>query len=402
MVYSENIAAGEKITARVRDNKNPITQKLVNIVSSIEYDLFVHKEESLSTSRPIFTLILTIYDANIRYIEESLDSVFKQTYQNTEVILINNGAKGAVETLIWNFFLNHKNAKLIHTKKNLYCPTAKFLLDPLPNLWNAGLFCSIGDFVYFMSYDDAISPNYTEEMVALFTQNEKCCTAAPLIVSVNEASEINITASTFFKNHNIRDKYTTGISLAESYMRGENKISFPGGLLAIKSNLVLDCGGFEGFNDLSQLFRFAICGESGFSSEATLYWRHHSGQTNRAQTKMGLIYYRTFKEYNKIYDLKKFHEEVVGSSFAKEYERYINQYVIEHTITAFQHAYKMSFSSGLKALVRVIIECPFYIQAIALRCYLRDFHDYFRQWAIARFIYHKFFKRKKSNANNAN
>ncbi|EKD54382.1 MAG: glycosyltransferase [uncultured bacterium] len=388
------IIAGEKIRERVRRTRHPVTQKVLKIVSLMDYDLFVHKDENLAPSKPIFTLILTIYDANIQYIEKSLHSVFEQTYKNTEVILINNGARGKVQELIWNYFVNHKNSKLICTKKNLYNPAAKILSDPVPNLWNAGLFCSVGNFIYFLSYDDAISPNYTEEMVQLFIQNEKCCTAAPAVMSINELGEINEDVSRFHREHNLRGRYTNGVSLAKSHMRGENKISFPGGLLAIKSSVVLDCGCFDSHSDLSQLFKFAICGESGFSPKAILYWRHHSGQAHKIQRKMGLVYYRSLKEFNKVYHIQKLHETMAGTLFAEEYERYIDKLIVEQTITAFRDSYTISFYSGLKAWRHILLECPFRIQVMALRCYLRDFSNYFRRWPIARFVYHKFFKNK--------
>jgi len=393
MVHLKNITMGEKIRQRVYQSTHPVTQKLIKIISAIDYELFVHTDENFAATKPIFTIILTIYDTNIQYIEESLKSVFGQVYENTEVILINNGASGKVGDLIWNYFLNHKNAKLIRTKKNLYHPAAKLLSDPIPQLWNAGLFCSVGDYVYFLSYDDALSPNYTIDMVQLFQENIKCQTAAPLVVSMNESSKVNIDISKTFRENNIRERYTNGISLAESYMRGENKISFPGGLLAVRSNLVLDCGGFDNNNDASQLFKFAICGDSGFSRDAILYWRHHSNQANKIQRKMGLVYYRSLNEFNKVYDIKKFHRHVAGNAFAEEYARYIDKLIVEQTITAFQHAYTMSFYSGLKALGRIFLECPLRIQVISLRYYLRDFPNYFRRWSIARSIYYKFFKK---------
>lgn len=375
MVCMEDIVAGEKIRERAHRCSHPTTQKIISLVMMIDYDLFVHKNENFSSS-PVFTLIVTIYDSNIRYIEESLSSAFGQSYENTEVILINNGAIGKVSDLIWKYFLNHKNAKLICTKKHLYNPSARLLQDPIPHLWNAGLFCSSGDFVYFMSYDDFISTNYAEKMVQLFLQNTSCCTAAPSLVLVNESSEINIAESEHLKKYSQREKYTNGILLAEDYMAGGNKIGFAGGLLAVKSALVLDCGGFDKNNDLSQLFKFAIHGDSGFDPNCHLYWRHHANQAHKMQRKMGLVYYRDIKEFNDIYDIKRIHQSLAGNSFAEKYERYINKYMMESTICEFKNIYSVSFFWGVKALWRIIIECPLKIQFTAFGCYLKDFKKY--------------------------
>src|SRR3990167_136777 len=394
MFLSENILSGEKIKNRVRYSTHTITQKIIKILSKIDYDLFVHSDEHYS-SVPIFTIILTIYDANIRFIEESLHSVFNQRYKNTEVVLINNGADGKVSGLIWHYFLTHKNSKLICTKEHLYNPSAKLLQDPIPLLWNAGLFCSVGDYVYFLSYDDFISCDYTEKMVQLFTQNEKCCTAAPSVVLVNELSEINIDETAHLKNYSQREKYTNGILLAQNFMDGGNKIGFPGGLLSIKSDLVLDCGGFDKNNDLSQLFKFAVCGDSGFDPNAALYWRHHSNQAHKIQRKMGLVYYRDVKEFNGIYNIKKFHQRVGGSVFADKYEHYINKQMAEHTISEFWNIYTVSFFWGIRALWRILFECPLSIQIIAFRRYLKHFPKYFQRSVIARIMHHEISQDKK-------
>lgn len=390
MPVLKNIFSGEKITERARQTTHPITQKIIETVSTMDYDLWVHQDKKF-LPLPIFTLILTIYDANIQYIEESLRSAFSQTYENTEVILINNGAPGKVNGLIWYYFLNHKNAKLIETKKHLYNPAASLLKDPIPHLWNAGLFCSVGDFVYFLSYDDFISLDYAEKMVQLFLQNEKCRTAAPAVALVNELSTINVEETEHMKSCSQREKYTDGIALAKNYMGGGNNIGFPGGLLAVKTTVALENGGFDKNNDLSQLFKFAVCGDSGFDPSATLYWRHHPNQAHKMQRKLGLIYYRNIKEFNRIYNMKKFHQAVCGIDFANQYEHYMDKFLEEHVIQEFYNIYTVSFLCGLKALCRIFMECPFKIQLAALRPYIKYFPKYFNRFSIIRALQQKFF-----------
>jgi hypothetical protein len=50
-------------------------------------------------------------------------------------------------------------------------------------------------------------------------------------------------------------------------------------------------GEFDAINDLSQVFRFAIRGDSGFDPEEVLYWRHHPMQAIKVQKGMVLNYY---------------------------------------------------------------------------------------------------------------
>jgi glycosyltransferase involved in cell wall biosynthesis len=374
LVDDLNFSKGIKFTERALQCEHPITKKILKIVSEMDYDLFVHPDFAFDSSSPIFTIILTMHDANISYIQESFKSVFEQTYKNTEVILINHGAKGPVEELIWQAFVANKNSKLIKLPKNLYNPSAAPLHDPIINLWNAGLFCSVGDYVYFMAYDDFVSPNYTEKMTKLFIENEKCCTAAPLIVSVNESSAINEAGSFYYKKRNNRDRFTDGVELAQSYMRNKDKIIFAGGVLSVKSNLVLSCGCFDALCDYSQLFKFAINGSSGFDSDAKLYWRSHSMQTNKIQTQMGLVYYKMYKSFLEIYDIKRFHEKVVDIDFANEFQDYFSRLLMDIPLVAFRGSYAgTGIISGLSALMRIFKECPTKICVIATYYFFRDF-----------------------------
>jgi hypothetical protein len=397
----DNIIAGKKVTERVRMSSNLITQELVQIISKIDYELFQHQDFKFDSSKPIFTIILTMHDANIKYIEHSLAAVFDQTYSNTEIIIVNNGAHGAVGDLAWNTFSKHKNAKYIRTPKNLYNPYADLLHNPIFNLWNAALFCSQGDFIYCLSYDDFVSKNYAECMTELFVKNENCFTASPLVVSVNELNETNDEISNIFKNKNKRDRYTNGVELAQDYIRGGNKLLFPGGLFVTRTNLVINCGAFDCMSDFSQIFKFGIHGDSGFNPDAQLFWRHHSEQTNKFQSTLGLVYYESHKAHHEVYQMRQLHLKVANEAFADEYENFLERESRLEALNAFRKSYRMSLISGFSALVRILKECPGKTIALALFYTAVDFPVviFFKifggtlkklsQWRTARIFYRK-------------
>jgi hypothetical protein len=376
-VIETGIRYGEKFTARVRSCEHPVIKKRINKLSEIDYNLYVHNDEWFEKSSPVFTLILTVHDANIEYVRDSLRSVFWQTYDNTEVILINNGANGVVGRAVWQEFIKNKNAKLIRVPENLYNPKASNLDDPMPNLWNAGLFCSAGDFVYFMAYDDFLSRDYVKRMVDLFTANERCNTAAPSVVSVDESSRINEEISANLMAYNQRDRYTDGVFLAKSYMRGANLIQFPGGLLASKSDLVLSCGGFDQLSDLSQIFKIGIHGVSGFDPKATLYWRHHAAQTNKFQTQMGLVYFKTYRNFLEDYDIKTLHQNLAGDQFSDQFIKYIDKKAEYSAIQDFRNSYRFGLNPGMKALGEIFQDCPLRICMKVLPHLFLGFPAYF-------------------------
>ena len=348
--------SNKKITNRVFQSNHPMIKKRIESVNQLSYKLFAHNISIFDKSKPIFTIILTMHDANINFIKESLQSVFGQSYFNTEVILINDGAKGKVENLIWDYFTNNTKSKLIETTKHEWDPSQDDLGNPIVNLWNAGLFCSQGDYVNPLSYDDKFSIDYAERMVNLFLLNSNCNTASPLVCSINENSEVNVEGSEYLRLRNIRDKYTNGVELAKSFMREGNMIMFPGTLLASKSQLVLDLGGFDNIYDLSQLFRFGIHGDSGFDPEAKLFWRYHKNQGNKYGRKLGLVYVKVYKVWLKNYGIETLHKSIGGDEFANEFKMWYRHSCAVLSIDSVECSLSYGLIPYLKAVFRLLSE----------------------------------------------
>ena len=371
----QNMKQGLKVTPRVLACTHDVVRIRLEKLRLMDYELHVH-DFDFDAARPIFTIILTMHDANLAFIKASLECVFSQTYPNTEVILVNNGAHGEVRDLIRKYFRANKNSKLIELSQNLFNPLANNLDDPLPNLWNAALFCSVGDFVYFMAYDDLLSLDYVERMVQLFSDNPQCNTAAPMVLGIDQFGHLNHEGNAISKATNVRGRYTNGVELARDYMRGGKQISFPGGLLATRTSLVLKCGGFDKLSDLSQLFKFGIHGDSGFDPQAALYWRRHFGQTNKTQTRMGLVYFCTYQNFVDDYDIKQLHQAVAGNEFAYEFEVYLKRAAERAAVLDFRNSYRAGFSSGLNAFMTVLKECPAHVKRRVVFHLFRDFPAY--------------------------
>lgn len=102
---------------------------------------------------PAISVIIPMYNAE-KYIAETLNSILGQTFQNFEVIVVNNcstdnGVK-IVESFIPKF---NGKLKLFHTEINLgFCGIPR----------NKGLEFSRGKYIYFMDSDDVILINALE------------------------------------------------------------------------------------------------------------------------------------------------------------------------------------------------------------------------------------------------
>ena len=108
--------------------------------------------------KPLISVIIPAYNVS-EFIGETLDSVFSQTLQNFEVIVINDGSPDTreLERVLQSF-----PAKLNYIKQeNQGAAAAR----------NAGLLAARGDLVAFLDADDLWLPSFLEKQLELLKSN---------------------------------------------------------------------------------------------------------------------------------------------------------------------------------------------------------------------------------------
>ena len=243
------------------------------------YEYMPSKNEQYIPGQAIVTVIIDCY-YKLDLVKQSIQSVLNQDYHNVELLLIDNGAEDLVSDYILKVYEKDKNIALIKFNENQFSweDTQKVVVI----CWNAGLLHAKGQIVGHLSYDDMFSHDCISRMARLFIENENCVTAGPLPVSVDIDGNINKEFSNRLKFGNRRPRYIDGKKLALDRINGSpNKyLTAPGGVLFIKKDTLIQCGGFDRASDITQVIKFAIHGDSGFDPKAKLYWRHHSSQLN--------------------------------------------------------------------------------------------------------------------------
>lgn len=347
----------EKINIRARNllSSSLLAEKL-KFVEDLEYRLYVHSSNWGESLQNYFTIILTAHGSNIDFFEKSIKSVLSQSTKNIELILVDHGCEQSLKKVIYDYFLHNCKIKLISLNENLndkwtYTNTRVF------NILNSAICCAEGDYVYCLSYDDYLSENYAELMINLFLDNKNCFVASPSIKSVNELSEVNVSRSEYYRNNNVRDKYITGIDLAVSIINNGNLMSAPGGLFAYKVDVVLESGGFDCMNDLTQIFKFAVLGDVGTNLNAVLFWRHHNNQTNKKLTKKGFLAYPIAKEM--LLHLKDFYlKHNISSQFQTEFFQYYKNEIKKDTISSLKASISCGLTSAFHVLINILAFCP--------------------------------------------
>ncbi|MDI7184876.1 glycosyltransferase family A protein [Leptospira santarosai] len=249
---------------------------------------FPSKKEVYDSNRPILTIIHDAY-FNLHFVIQAVESILNQTYQNVELILVDNGALEEVSAYLRKIYEENKNVSLVKFDRNVFD-----WKDPCISVsvcWNIGLFYCKGDYVSHLSYDDLLSKNYAEKMISLFLENPNCVTAAPSVVSI----DISGNAKGNNLDTNRRKRFSDGFTLALDLLNGNEKklFSSPGEVFVIRKDLLLREGGFDRIVDVSQLLKYAIFGESGYDPEAHVFWRSHAGQTNKLSKAKGEIFYQS-------------------------------------------------------------------------------------------------------------
>lgn len=231
---------------------------------------------------PLFTTIMDTY-YRPAMLREAINALFRQTYDNLEIILINNGATKETIEYLYEVAALDKRVKLLHFKENQYSPD-----DPVKMLdtcLNPALKMSTGDYILYQSDDDSIADDYVEKMVALFQGNPECTTAAGLTVSIN--TEGNVIPEPRISNFRLR--YIAGHTLALDYLHGGKMFSSPGTIFTIKRDSLIKAGGFHRCIEQSHLYGIVPFGVTGFDETAILYWRRHDSQLNKQLSARGWI-----------------------------------------------------------------------------------------------------------------
>lgn len=91
---------------------------------------------------PFFSIIIPVYNVEL-YLYKCIESVLNQTYQNLEILLIDDGATDRCPEICDEYALKDSRIKVIH-KKNGGQSSAR----------NAGLDLAQGDYILFLDSDD--------------------------------------------------------------------------------------------------------------------------------------------------------------------------------------------------------------------------------------------------------
>ena len=122
--------------------------------------------------KPLISIIVPVYQMEA-YLDECVQSMINQTYQNLEIILVDDGSKDQSPAICDAWAEKDSRIKVIH-KPNGGASSAR----------NAGLDIATGDYIGFMDSDDIIAEDMYEILLeALKSSNVGIAACSPQITS---------------------------------------------------------------------------------------------------------------------------------------------------------------------------------------------------------------------------
>lgn len=115
------------------------------------------------SNTPLVSIVLPMYNAG-EYIADCIQSILEQTYQNYELIVIDDGSTDSSVAVVESF--NDKRINLIRSSHNYIASL------------NLGLQRSNGKYIARMDADDRMFPFRLAEQVATMESNPSICVCA--------------------------------------------------------------------------------------------------------------------------------------------------------------------------------------------------------------------------------
>ena len=162
-------------------------------------------------SEKMISVIVPVYNVE-EYLEECLESIRKQTYQDIEVILVNDGSTDDSQAICEHFCQTDKRFRLIN-QKNQGQSVAR----------NHGVKESIGEYIMFVDSDDVVSLGLLEQLMKYMSNGIDIveCDRTEAIQCLNEEKK-DILVKEFDSNEALYQCFNHGVSwspVAKLYRR---------------------------------------------------------------------------------------------------------------------------------------------------------------------------------------
>lgn len=109
---------------------------------------------------PKVSILVPVYNVE-KYIEECIESLINQTYENLEIILVDDGSTDNSGIICDKYAEKDSRIKVIHQEN-----------QGLATVRNVSVAAATGDYIGFVDSDDFVSPDMYSDMMSIAQENE--------------------------------------------------------------------------------------------------------------------------------------------------------------------------------------------------------------------------------------
>lgn len=116
----------------------------------------------MQNGKSLVSVIIPCYN-KAKYVEEAIESVVAQTYNNIEIVVVNDGSSDNSSPIIKSLMYKHSQIKFFDEKENRGVVWAR----------NFAINNANGEFILPLDADDTIEPTFVEKAVRVLERNQK-------------------------------------------------------------------------------------------------------------------------------------------------------------------------------------------------------------------------------------
>lgn len=231
----------------------------------------------MNKDQPLVTVISPTYNHE-KFIAECIESVLAQTYENWEMIIIDDGSTDSSYKIACNYALKDQRIKPF-TKQNAG-------IFRLAESYNFALGQSLGKYIAILECDDVWLPRKLEIQVKVMEKNPECVLSwGKAYKSVVDLSSYHYIAPTNDEDKSLFNNQPTGSFLKPFVFR----TIVPAMTIVIRRDALTEIGGFlQGFNlplvDIPTTLELLMKGEFAYIDEPLGHWRISPNQVTKTYT----------------------------------------------------------------------------------------------------------------------
>ncbi len=133
----------------------------------------------MEKNNPLVSIVIPVHNGE-KYVRETLDSCIDQTYQNIEIIIVDDESKDGTLEILREYEKKDNRIQVISVSKQ----------NGLGNVINIGIRQSKGEYIARIDADDVMYPTRLEKQVEYLNNNPKCIVVGGQIDIIDSQSKI--------------------------------------------------------------------------------------------------------------------------------------------------------------------------------------------------------------------